>query len=181
MTTSRFETESFTADHLVESAGTVLFRLSTREICIIRHLQRNEYLLPKGRRNLHESRQATAIRETTEETGIPCRLLPLNMLSRVCPPDAGSEDVSDEARFFEGACEPILVQARRWVGQREREMKLIWWFVAVVDEERPAGPHEDKFGVEFLSYDAALERLTFKDDRDLVGRAIDLVKSTLAS
>ncbi|KAF5979853.1 NUDIX domain-containing protein [Fusarium coicis] len=110
MTTSRFETESFTADNLVESAGT-----------------RNEYLLPKGRRNLHESRQATAIRETTEETGIPCRLMPLNMLSRVCPPDAGSEDVPDEARFFEGACEPILVQARRRVGQRE--MKLIWWFV----------------------------------------------------
>ncbi|KAG9504887.1 hypothetical protein J7337_004866 [Fusarium musae] len=159
MTTSRFETESFTADHLVESAGTVLFRLSTREICIIRHLQRNEYLLPKGRRNLHESRQATAIRETTEETG--------------------SEDVPDEARFFEGACEPILVQARRRVEQGE--MKLIWWFVAAVDEEKPAGPHEDKFGVEFLSYDAALERLTFKDDRDLVGRAIDLVKSTLAS
>ncbi|KAF5539333.1 NUDIX domain-containing protein [Fusarium napiforme] len=179
MATSRFETESFTADHLVESAGTVLFRLSTREICIIRHLQRNEYLLPKGRRNLHESRQATAIRETTEETGIPCRLMPLNMLSRVCPPDAGSEDVPDEARFFKGACEPILVQTRRRVGQGE--MKLIWWFVAAVDEERPAGPHEDKFGVEFLGYDVALERLTFKDDRDLVGRAIDLVESTLAS
>ncbi|KAF9768892.1 hypothetical protein IL306_013739 [Fusarium sp. DS 682] len=178
MATSRFETEIFTGEQFVESAGTVLFRLSTREICILRHIQRNEYLLPKGRRNLHESRQATALRETTEETGIPCRLLPINMLSRVCRSETGSKHVPDEARFFRGACEPILMQARR-VGQGE--MKLIWWFVAVVDEDKPVGQHEDEFDLEFLSYDAALEKLTFKDDRELVGRAIELVKSTLAS
>ncbi|RGP63998.1 hypothetical protein FLONG3_9697 [Fusarium longipes] len=178
MTASRFETESFTGEQFVESAGTVLFRVSTNEICILRHVQRNEYLLPKGRRNLHESREATAIRETTEETGISCHLMPLDMFSRVCPSDAGSEHVPDEARFFRGACEPILVQARR-VGQGE--MKIIWWFVAAVDEEKPAGRHEDKFDVEFLSYEAALERLTFKNDRDLVGKAIKLVKSTFAS
>jgi 8-oxo-dGTP pyrophosphatase MutT (NUDIX family) len=74
----------YAAEKFVESAGTVLFRLSTREVCILHLLHRDEYILPKGRRNLGESRRTTAIRETTEETDIPCRLLPVNLVSRVC-------------------------------------------------------------------------------------------------
>ncbi|KAJ5909046.1 hypothetical protein N7495_001728 [Penicillium taxi] len=174
MAASRFQTEMYAAEKLVESAGTVLFRLSTREVCILRLLHRDEYILPKGRRNLRESRPVTAIRETTEETGIPCRLLPVNLISRVCPA-IETEDLPDEARLFKGCCEPIVMQIRH-IG--ENEIKLIWWFVAAVNEDEPVGQHEHKFEVEFHSYDEVLEKLTFKDDRELVKKAIELVKSS---
>jgi len=177
MAASRFETEMYASEQFVESAGTILFRLSTREICILHLLQRDEYVLPKGRRNLGESRRNTATRETTEETGIPCRLLPVNLVSRVCPV-IETEHLPDEARLYKGICEPIAVQQRR-VG--EGHVKLIWWFVAAVNEGEPVGQYEkDKFEVEFHSHDEALRKLTFKDDRELVKKAIDLVNSTLS-
>ena len=168
----------YTAESFVESAGTILFRLSTREICVLHMLQRDEYILPKGRRNVGESRQATAIRETTEETGIPCHLLPIDLSSRACPAIEMNPDVPDEVRFFRGVCEPIAVQTWR----KERgEIKLIWWFVAAVIEGEPVGQHEDKFEVEFHSYNTALERLTFLDDRGIVKKAIGLVESSVLS
>lgn len=176
MAASRYETEMYTSEQFVESAGTILFRLSTCEICVLHLLRCDEYVLPKGRRNLGESRRNAASRETTEETGIPCRLLPVDLLSRVCPV-IETEQVPDEARLYKGICEPIAVQQRR-VG--EGHIKLIWWFVAAVNEGEPVGPHEkDKFEVEFYSYDEALWKLTFKDDRELVKKAIDLVDITL--
>ncbi|KAK4225980.1 hypothetical protein QBC38DRAFT_249182 [Podospora fimiseda] len=177
MAASRFETETYAADRFVESAGTILFRLSTREVCILHLLRRDEYILPKGRRNLGESRQTTAVRETTEETGIPCGLLSINLVSRLCPA-IETDDLPDEARLFEDCCEPIAVQARR-IG--EGEIKLIWWFVAAVHEGEPVREHENhKFEVEFHGYDEVLERLTFRDDRQLVEKAVELVKSSVA-
>ena len=166
----------YTADKFVESAGTILFRLSTREICILHLLQRDEYILPKGRHNLGESRRATATRESTEETGIPCRLLPVNLVTRACP-KIETGRLPDEARFYKGICEPIAVQTR-CVG--EGDIKLIWWFVAAVNEGEPVGLHEKhKFEVEFYSYNEALQKLTFQDDRELVKKAIELVDSTI--
>ncbi|CEJ82972.1 hypothetical protein VHEMI03008 [[Torrubiella] hemipterigena] len=176
MAASPFETAIYTAENFVESAGTILFRLSSREICVLHFLQRGEYILPKGRRNLGESRQTTATRETTEETGISCRLLPVNLVSRVCP-TIETEDLPDEVRFYKGICEPILLQTRNL---KESGLKLIWWFVAAVNEGDPVGQHEkDKFDIGFYSYDEALEKLTFKDDRELVKKAIELVNSTI--
>ncbi|RYP68801.1 hypothetical protein DL771_006419 [Monosporascus sp. 5C6A] len=176
MAASRFETEMYASEQFVESAGTILFRLSTREICVLHLLQRDEYVLPKGRLNLGEPRQDTATRETTEETGIPCRLLPVNMLSRVCPA-VETDQLADEARLYRGICEPIAMQKRR-VG--EGHVKLIWWFVGAVNEGEQVGQYEkDKFKVEFHSYDEALRKLTFNDDRKVVKKAIDLVDITL--
>ncbi|KAL7941539.1 NUDIX hydrolase domain-like protein [Trichoderma barbatum] len=170
-----FKTAIYMADKFVESAGTVLFRLSTREICILRLLQKDEYVLPKGRRNLGESRKTTALRETTEETGVPCYLLPIDLVSRICP-KIETEETPDVPRLFKGACEPIAMQQRR-IG--DGEVKLIWWFVAAVKEDEPLGEHEKHtFGVEFYSYDEAVQKLTFEDDRELVKRAIHLVNSS---
>lgn len=75
MARSEFESEQYFSDCFVESAGAVLFRLSTQEICILHLLDRNEYVLAKGRRNLGETRQRTVIREIAEETGFSCRIL----------------------------------------------------------------------------------------------------------
>lgn len=61
-------------------------------------------------------------------------------------------------------------------------MKIIWWFVAAVNEGQPVGEHEGhRFGVEFHSYDSVLEKLTYKDDREMVKKAIELVMSSADS
>ncbi|KAK1253280.1 hypothetical protein MKX07_001357 [Trichoderma sp. CBMAI-0711] len=162
------------ADKLVESAGTILFRLSTCEICILHHLKLDQYVLPKGRRNLGESRQAAALRETTEETGLPCYLLPVDLVCRVTPAIQNG-DLPDEPRLFKGACEPIAMQQRR----SGNVTKFIWWYVAAVSEGEPVNQHEEhNFEVQFCSYDEAVKKLTFKDDCDLVKMAIRLAEAT---
>lgn len=173
MAASHFTTETYTPDTLTESAGTVLFRLSTREVCVLHYPARDEYLLPKGRRRIGETRAEAAVRETREETGVPCRLLPVDLLSLAEGP-AGEEVDGGGARVHKGVCEPILVQVRK---MRGGQVKMIWWFVGAVEEGVPAGKCEEGFTAGFYGYEEAVRRLTFGDDRELVRRAIELVEA----
>lgn len=175
MAESRFQSEQYTSENFVESVGGVLFRLSSREIGVLHFLEHDEYLLAKGRRNCGETRRETALREVTEETGFACRLLPVNMRTRA-PPTIETEQLDDRARFYTNICEPFTLQIRH-LG--ENNMKLIWWFVLAVDEAvLPGETMEDRCAVEFYSYTDVLNKLTFKMDRDMVKKAIELVEST---
>ncbi|KAK4064161.1 uncharacterized protein Triagg1_9140 [Trichoderma aggressivum f. europaeum] len=131
--------------------------------------------LAKGRRNCGESRRETALREVTEETGFACRLLPVNMHTRA-PPAIETEQLDDLARFYTNICEPFTLQIRRF---KHNNVKLIWWFVAVVDEDvSPKETMEDRCVVEFYSYTEVLNKLTFQMDRDMVKKAIKIVENT---
>ena len=177
MATSRFESEQYTSEAFVESVGAVLFQLSNWEVCVLHLLKRDEYVLAKGRRNCGESRKDAAIRELTEETGYSCRLLDLNMSTRA-PPAVETEQLSDEARFHTGICEPFTLQLRRL---DEGDVKLIWWFIAAVNEDelwKEETQEGEKCAAEFYSYTEVLEKLTFQMDRDMVSRAIDIVNTT---
>lgn len=63
MAISRFESEQYASEAFVESVGAVLFRMSTHEICVLHLLDRDEYILAKGRRNCGETRKDAAVRE----------------------------------------------------------------------------------------------------------------------
>jgi 8-oxo-dGTP pyrophosphatase MutT (NUDIX family) len=176
MAISRFQSEQYFSDALVESAGAVLFHLSTRKICLVRLLERNEYLLAKGRRNLGETRQAAALREVVEETGYSCRILPVNMVTRN-PSAIETENIPDEPRLHTNACEPFALQVRHIA---EGNIKLIWWYIAALneDEEFKAETQEkDKFAVEFYDYGEAVQKLTFQMDRAMLQKAIDIVEN----
>jgi 8-oxo-dGTP pyrophosphatase MutT (NUDIX family) len=176
MATSRFQSEQYFSDALVESAGAVLFRLSTKQICLVRLLVRNEYLLAKGRRNLGETRQAAALREVVEETGYSCRILPVDMVTRN-PPAIETESMPDEPRLHTNVCEPFALQLRRIA---EGNVKLIWWYIAAVNEDeefKVETQEKDKFAVEFYGYAEAVQKLTFQMDREMVQKAIDIVES----
>ncbi|KAK0763514.1 hypothetical protein N5P37_002891 [Trichoderma harzianum] len=175
MAESRFVSEQYTSENFVESVGGVLFRLSSREICVLHLLEGDEYVLAKGRRNCGETRRETALREITEETGFACRLLPVNMHTRA-PPAIETEQLDDRARFYTKICEPFTLQVRH-LGKDQ--VKLIWWFVVAVDEEvLPKETMEEKCAVEFYSYTDVLNKLTFQMDRDMVKKAIELVENT---
>ena len=125
-----------------------------------------------------ETRKQAALREVNEETGYQCRILPVTMSCRA-PPAVESEPSPDVARVYENSTEPFSLQIRRL--DTEGNVKLIWWFVAAVDEvggfsgERPG---EEQFEVGFYGYQEALDKLTFQGDRDLVEQAIAMVKAT---
>jgi 8-oxo-dGTP pyrophosphatase MutT (NUDIX family) len=178
MATSRFPAQLYFPDAMVESAGTVLFRLSTKQICLVRRLDSHEYLLAKGRRNLGETRQMAALRETAEETGYSCRVLPVAMVTRN-PPAIETGSVPDKPRLHANATEPIALQVRHIA---EGEVKLIWWYIAAVneDEEFNAEMQEKhKFAVEFYDFTEAVLKLTYQPDREVVQKAIDLVRECL--
>lgn len=169
-------TDNWMSERFVESAGCILFHLSTQQICIIRSRQNGEYLLPKGRCNLGECRQDTALRETQEETGYAAYLLPVTMHTRNSPLIETPSSGEDKPRLFENICEPITMQLR-YLGTAG--VKVIWWFVAAIDEAiEPCQDPSDKEMYEpvLFGYNEVLRRLTWPNDREIVCRALDLVK-----
>jgi len=175
MATSPFQTTQYTAEQFVESAGAVLVKVTTREICLVHHLKRNEWLLAKGRRNVGETRQATALREIAEETGYRCRLLPLTMSTRA-PPALEIGHYPDEPRTHDNACEPFTVTCRQLEG--EKNLKIIWWYIAAIDEGHEFRDGEEQFSAELVSFEEAVSRLTFEVDRDIVRKAIEILNAT---
>ncbi|SMR46995.1 unnamed protein product [Zymoseptoria tritici ST99CH_1A5] len=155
---------NYPSTHFVESAGTVLFDLSTRQICLLHHISSNEYLLPKGRRNLGESRPDAAIRETREETGWTCRLSRVKMWTR-CTLAVSEEEsrVENVPRRVDGVVEPFMLTQRMLPAEKGKGVKIIWWFVGVVEEAVERGKGEEQFEAELLSFEAAVDRLTFPD------------------
>ena len=132
-----------------------------------------------------ESRLANALRETREETGYTCLPLPVDLDTRLCP----TEEVAgvftpDKVRVYENAIEPFMVSVRDITGQGQLEcgqqVKMIWFFVAQVDETREVAVVNDSevSGVATFGYQEAVERCTFEKDREVLRRAIELVERT---
>lgn len=182
MATSRFPTTQYTSGQFVESSGAILFDLSghTKQVCLI-HSQPSkspgEWLLAKGRRNRGEPRSETALREVREETGYPCHLYPVRMATRTTGP-TDANYTPDVARCLPGLTEPFMLTIRELAGA-EANVKLIWWFIAEVDShgtESVVG--EDKFTARFMACEEALQRLTYKEDRGVLQKAISLVEGS---
>ena len=172
MATSKFPTIQYTSENFIESAGCIPFKLSTRQICLIHHKKRNEWLLAKGRRDIGESREKTAIREVEEETGFKCHLLPVTMTTR--QPRPGFDD-HDGAGKQDGLCEPFMV-THRVIG--EGQLKVIWWYIAAIDEKAEVGKGEDEFEARLFGFEEAQDTLTFLSDRQVVAKAIEVFRDT---
>ncbi|KAH7414109.1 hypothetical protein DE146DRAFT_627181 [Phaeosphaeria sp. MPI-PUGE-AT-0046c] len=181
MAQSHFPTRQFTASELVESCGAILFDLSNpgfRRVCLEKIVHTNEYVLPKGRRNIHESRKDAARREVFEETGYRCDMLPVCMSVRATAVD-DEPDVDDEARKHENLVEPFMCTLRDL--PNNAGAKLIWWYIAVVsDINGERGPGENAYTADFFGCDEAVTKLHFESDREVLRLAIEIVDTTLA-
>ena len=73
-----------------------------------------------------------------------------------------ANDVSDQARRYPDLTEPFMLTVREMGGGG---VKLIWWFVAVVDEEPdgngsvPVEAGECDFRAEFFTFEEAVGKL----------------------
>jgi 8-oxo-dGTP pyrophosphatase MutT (NUDIX family) len=197
MALSKLPTEQFLSPNFLICSGTILFA-STRaplQVCLLRHTERNEWLLPKGRKDRGEGVPATAIRETFEETGYPCRLLPLDMITRAPAATAQTKDAPEIVNACE---EPFMLTLRRTTGLRavngngsatsssEEDagnggVKFIWWFASVrtgADKVDATQTAVESFESVFFGVDEAMRRATFQTDRDVIARAVELVRAT---
>jgi 8-oxo-dGTP pyrophosphatase MutT (NUDIX family) len=171
MATSSYPTRQYTSSQFVEIAGAILFRPATNQVCLIHYLSKNEWLLPEGRGNLGERRHDAALRETGGETGYLCDLYPLCMAARAPPPD-DTGHVQDVPRWHPNTTDPFMVTIRDLSGGDN--IKLIFWYVAQVDEEAldGAGCGVLAFRARFFGYEEAVQRLTFQEDREVLQTAI---------
>ncbi|KAF3479565.1 uncharacterized protein GIQ15_06541 [Arthroderma uncinatum] len=171
MAASGVPTRQYTSEEFVESCGAILFNLQQPvRVCLIRH--GNEWLLAKGRRNVGETRQEAALREVKEETGYDCCVYPVGMSTRA-PPAAGLLDhhhISDQARYHHNLSEPFMLTVREIDGRSSA--KLIWWYIAVAAGDGPAA--EADYTADFFTLNEAIQKLTFRSDREVLERAIQL-------
>jgi 8-oxo-dGTP pyrophosphatase MutT (NUDIX family) len=178
MALSTFATIQYNSEQFVESCGAILFdfRLETAKVCLIHYLRKDEWLLAKGRRNCNEPRYEAALREIREETGYRGRLYPVSMPTRATPV-SGASDVPDQARASSCLTEPFMLTFREIEGKSN--VKLIWWYIAEVDQDSKEDDScggEEEFAAQFFPLDEAVTRLTFQNDRDILSRAVSVVR-----
>ncbi|KAF8260193.1 hypothetical protein EI94DRAFT_1706488 [Lactarius quietus] len=149
--------------HFIICGGSILFASTraTLQVYLLHHNIRDEWLLPKGPKDRGEDITATAVRETFEETGYPCWQLPLDLIKRRAP-EAGAQ--TKDAAVLGG------------------EVKVIWSFATVrTGEERMEGTPQtevESFESTFFGVNAALEKGTFQTDRDVIAKAVEIVRVT---
>ena len=181
MAESALPTQVLDSSRFLISAGSILFRnlppsSSPLEVCLIYHTVRQEWLLPKGRKDRGEDLQSTAARETYEETGYACELLPLNMTTRAPAPGLHTKDA---VQTVEGCLEPFTITIRH---AEPDEVKITSWFASVATGEKEENTQmsTEQYTSEFFPAEQALVRAAYKDDRTIIERAIRLVRETYA-
>jgi 8-oxo-dGTP pyrophosphatase MutT (NUDIX family) len=174
------------SENFVISCGTVTLDLQARKVLLILWCETGEYMLPKGRKNIKEALEATAIRETFEETGYRCELLPHTFPVLATPPMAGGTEGEREGGKDEGegegegtSTEPFAVQQRVTEGG---VLKIIYWYLAQEDSTALKTEGTQMAGEEFDSLwveeGDVVRTLTFDADRKVVGRAMEGVWAT---
>jgi len=157
------------ASEFVISCGTVTFDLRESEVLLIRCCTKNECMLPKGRKNVGETLEAAALRETWEETGYSATLLPLPTCTQATP-----HSTSDGMSLTN--TEPIYMSQRNSNGV----YKVIFWYAATGDstaheQRRPQQPNED-FETKWTPCREAEAALSFDDDCQIFQTAWEAVK-----
>ncbi|KAI1171536.1 NUDIX hydrolase domain-like protein [Nemania sp. FL0916] len=164
------------SDSFAISCGTVSIDREASMVLLIRWRKTGEVFLPKGRKNVGETLEETAIRETFEETGLPVQLLPVQIKTLATSPSSKAATTTEEPT---ATTEPIAVTQRVANGV----LKIIFWYVAsgdstAVPQEGTQQENEDfdTLWVHFHDLDATL---TFEDDRGVARAAITAVRDTV--
>jgi len=89
----------------------------------------------------------------------------------------------NKVRMEDNITEPFVVTVRNL---REKGTKFIWWYIGRVKGngvEKVLGTQtsSENYVSEFFDAEDALERLTFDNDRDIVEKALAIVKDNVDS
>ncbi|KAK8145237.1 hypothetical protein G3M48_004714 [Beauveria asiatica] len=165
------------SDGFVISCGTVTVDIAESRVLLIRSRGTGEYYLPKGRKDIDESLEDAALRETWEETGVRAQLLPVRISTRATT-SAAAAAAAAGADLASCVTEPLAVAQRVSDGV----LKIIFWFVAAADSA--AAPEEgmqqegEDFEALWVGWDKVRSTLTFEDDWRIAEAGIKAVTST---
>ncbi|KFH44404.1 Diadenosine hexaphosphate hydrolase-like protein [Hapsidospora chrysogenum ATCC 11550] len=161
----------FFSDQFAISCGTVSIDVKRSKVLLIRWQRTGEHMLPKGRKDLSETLEQTAKRETFEETGIRIELLPVDINTLATMPS--SVEVADRPK---AVIEPIALSQRVTQGV----LKVIFWYVALADSAiiRQEGTQQEneEFDTIWTDFDHVTSVLSFDDDRRIAQAAIAAVR-----
>jgi len=133
---------------LEKSAGAVIFRKEKGKIYyLLLHYQAGHWDFPKGNIEKGEKEEAAARRETKEETGI------------------------GNTEFTSGFKETIKYFYRR---EKENIFKIVIFFLAQTKTKNVKISWEH-VGYKWLPYKEALERVTFKNAKEILKKANDFL------
>jgi 8-oxo-dGTP pyrophosphatase MutT (NUDIX family) len=178
----------FFSDEFVTSAGGVPFRIKPGhppEICLIHHQLKEEWLLPKGRKDRGESVEQAALREVYEETGWKAVPFPATMYTRATVPDVeGSQLLQPDKPHLVSALstEPFAITIRG--DPDSRNMKFIHWFIFTVADPECQQTQMEGEGFDkavFFEASQAIDTLSFHECRELARRALEIVRNTMSA
>ncbi|KAH6978035.1 NUDIX hydrolase domain-like protein [Fusarium venenatum] len=159
----------FFSDQFGISCGTVTIDVPRSKLLLIYYRKTGEYLLPKGHKDIGESLEETALRETFEETGIKAQLLPVRINSVATTPQG-----RDRPSLI---TEPIAVSQRM---ARDGVLKIMFWYVAIADStiapEQGTQQEGEDFDPVWVSFDDVESTVSWEDDRRIVSKAIAAVQ-----
>ncbi|KAK9692989.1 hypothetical protein K7432_014111 [Basidiobolus ranarum] len=171
----------YTAKDFVVSAGCILFEgpdplgETSLNVCLVQSQSSGEWLLPKGRKDCNEELPAAAVRETFEETGYHCDLLPVDMVTRAPTSELGDTCTS---HLVQDCKEPFTVQVRH---NSDNTIKLVYYFVGCSDgsskQANTQMGHED-FESIFVPAEEAIDKLSYANEAEIVREAVRLVLAT---
>ena len=151
------------SDEFVLSSGTVPIDIREGLVLLLYCRPKGEYMLPKGRKNVGETVEDAAIRETFEESGFKCHLFKHQLSTN-----------AQEPRDFHHT-ESIAVQQRMSHGV----LKIIFWYISEVDSRTQpmtdTQEEKEEFDVEWVRMDEAPSKCSFVDDRKIVEKALEAV------
>ncbi|KAK2750166.1 hypothetical protein FQN57_004662 [Myotisia sp. PD_48] len=137
---------SFVTDHV---CGKIPLDPSRSRILLIRWNKTQEIFLPKGRKNIGETLEGAALRETYEETGFRVTLFPLPIPTLATPVDA-----SESLRQLSTVTEP---------------------FATTIEPDTGTQQEGEDFEPIWAELDSGIQSLTFDDDRRIAQAVIDIV------
>ncbi|KAK2745737.1 hypothetical protein FQN55_006058 [Onygenales sp. PD_40] len=160
----------------VISCGTITVDLIHQKLLLISWRTNGECFLPKGRKDIGETLEQTALRETFEETGHRVEMLPLRIQTLATVPA-----ILDSAEKHDKITEPVAVQQRV---TKEGALKIIFWFAAKGNsaerqEKREVQQEGEDFDTMWVSFEDSLKALSFDDDRQLAGEVLHHVQALL--
>ena len=134
-----------------KSCGAVIFRRNGTNKYLLLHYEGGHWDFVKGHVEKDENERQTTLRETEEETGLT------------------------DLKFIEGYREAISYFYRR-SGRTVRKEVVFYLLESSVENVRLSREH---VGFDWLTYDRAMERLTYKNAKDTLQKAHDyLAKPT---
>ncbi|KAF8329943.1 NUDIX hydrolase domain-like protein [Amanita rubescens] len=137
------------SESFVISCGTVTLDIDPSKVLVIHLRKTGEYCLPKGRKDVGEQLEATAVRETYEETGYVIELLPLQLTT--------------------------LATLR---GNDDGVLKIIFWYAArgnscAIRQMNTTEQDDEDFDAVWCPMDEVVRLLTFHDDKTITARVIE--------